>query len=200
MKLVAEAIRLQYRNTRYITAVSISSTALIKELQNQLIRVVLIEGDLTENYHHLGFSKSTNIKTVLESIKFQQDSSEELWANCVLQVLIKFNVNLVLAQGNVSEHLIEKCTQSKRLVIGSVNSNVMQAFAEASGAVQVAYITQVNENCVGNGEYDSVTAAAQHCANEAHGTDEQEPMGREAIPLQELLWDYNSPEGEACLD
>lgn len=186
MKLVAEAIRLQYRNTSmrqgsctmpfmfdisriftcclsglpetfscvcpgYITAVSISSTALIKELQNQLIRVVLIEGDLTENYHHLGFSKSTNIKTVLESIKFQQDSSEELWANCVLQVLIKFNVNLVLAQGNVSEHLIEKCTQSKRLVIGSVNSNVMQAFAEASGAVQVAYITQVNENCVGNG-------------------------------------------------
>ncbi|KAK2493256.1 hypothetical protein MC885_019464 [Smutsia gigantea] len=186
MKLVAEAVRLQYRNASthqgsctmpfmfdisriftcclsglpetfscvcpgYITAVSISSSTLIKELQNQPIRVVLIEGDLTENYRHLGFNKSANIKTVLESMKFQQDSSEELWANCVLQVLIKFNVNLVLAQGNVSEHLIEKCTQSKRLVIGSVNSNVMQAFAEASGAVQVAYITQVNENCVGGG-------------------------------------------------
>ena len=25
-------------------------------------------------------------------------------------------------------------------------------------------------------------------------------MGREAIPLQEPLWDYNSPEGEACRD
>ncbi|KAI5279435.1 hypothetical protein MUG91_G124n37 [Manis pentadactyla] len=46
-------------------------------------------------------------------------------------------------------------------------------------------------------EYDHVMAAAQHCANEAHATDEQEPMGREAIPLQEPLWDYNSPEGSA---
>ncbi|KAI5158324.1 Laminin Subunit Beta-2 [Manis pentadactyla] len=49
-------------------------------------------------------------------------------------------------------------------------------------------------------EYDRVTAAAQHCANEAHATNEREPMGREAIPLQEPLWDYNSPEGEACRD
>ncbi|KAI5278922.1 Von Willebrand Factor A Domain-Containing Protein 3B [Manis pentadactyla] len=49
-------------------------------------------------------------------------------------------------------------------------------------------------------EYDSVTEVAQHCANEAHATDEWEPMGREAIPLQETLWDYNSPEGEACQD
>ncbi|KAI5163296.1 putative Ubiquitin Carboxyl-Terminal Hydrolase Faf-Y [Manis pentadactyla] len=49
-------------------------------------------------------------------------------------------------------------------------------------------------------EYDHVTAAAQHCANEAHATDEWEPMGREAIPLQEPLWGYNSPEGEACQD
>ncbi|XP_007172455.2 Bardet-Biedl syndrome 12 protein isoform X2 [Balaenoptera acutorostrata] len=151
MKLVDEAVRLQYQNAGYITLVSISSTTLIKELQNQPIRVVLVEGDLTENYRHLGFNKSASIKTVSESLKLQQDGSEELWTDHVLQVLIKFNVNLVLAQGNVSERLIEKCTDNKRLVIGSVNGNVMQAFAEASGAVQVAYITQVNENCVGNG-------------------------------------------------
>ncbi|XP_060005288.1 Bardet-Biedl syndrome 12 protein-like [Lagenorhynchus albirostris] len=186
MKLVDEAVRLQYQNAGmqqgsctvpflfdisriftcclpgfpetfscvcpgYITVVSISSAALIKELQNQPIRVVLVEGDLTENYRHLGFNKSASIKTVSESLKFQQDGSEELWTDHVLQVLIKFNVNLVLAQGNVSERLIEKCTDSKRLVIGSMNGNVMQAFAEASGAAQVTYITQVNENCVGSG-------------------------------------------------
>ncbi|XP_068399496.1 Bardet-Biedl syndrome 12 protein isoform X3 [Eschrichtius robustus] len=151
MKLVDEAVRLQYQNAGYITVVSISSTTLIKELQNQPIRVVLVEGDLTENYRHLGFNKSASIKAVSESLKLQQDGSEELWTDHVLQVLIKFNVNLVLAQGNVSERLIEKCTDNKRLVIGSMNGNVMQAFAEASGAVQVAYITQVNENCVGNG-------------------------------------------------
>ncbi|CAK7316540.1 Bardet-Biedl syndrome 12 protein [Vulpes lagopus] len=155
MKLVDEAVRLQYQNASiqqgFITVVSISNTTLIKELENQPVRVILIEGDLTENYRHLGFNKATNINTLLESMKIQQNSSEEVWTNDVLQVLIKFNVNLVLVQGNVSEHLIERCIHSKRLVIGSVNSTVMQAFAEASGAVQVTYITQVNENCVGNG-------------------------------------------------
>ncbi|XP_003410477.1 Bardet-Biedl syndrome 12 protein [Loxodonta africana] len=137
----------------YITLVSISSTTLIKELKDQPVRVVLVQGDLTENYCHLGFNKSTNIKTVLESMKVNQDSAEELWANHVLQILIQFNVHLVLVQGNVSEHLNEKCMYSKRLVIGSVNGSVMQAFAEATGAIQVAYITQVNEDCVGNGVY-----------------------------------------------
>ncbi|XP_055261261.1 Bardet-Biedl syndrome 12 protein [Moschus berezovskii] len=135
----------------YITAVSMSSATLIKELQNQPVRVVLVEGDLTENYRHLGFNKPANIKTVSESVKVQQDSSEELWTDHVLQVLIKFNVNLILARGNVSERLAEKCTDSKRLVIGSVHDSVLQAFAEASGAVQVAYITHVNENSVGSG-------------------------------------------------
>ncbi|XP_019832941.2 chaperonin-containing T-complex member BBS12 [Bos indicus] len=135
----------------YITVVSMSTATLVKELQNQPVRVVLVEGDLTENYRHLGFNKPANIKTVSESVKVQQDSSEELWTDHVLQVLIKFNVNLVLARGNVSERLAEKCTDSKRLVIGSVQDSVLQAFAEASGAVQVAYLTHMNENCVGSG-------------------------------------------------
>ncbi|XP_003477117.2 Bardet-Biedl syndrome 12 protein [Cavia porcellus] len=135
----------------YITLVSISSAAMIQELQNRPIRVVLIEGDLTESYRHLGFNKSTHIKTVLDGVKLQEDSSEELWANHVLQLLIKFSVNLILVEGNVSEHLIEKCRHRNQLIIGSVNGRVMQTFAEATGAVQVAYITQVNEDCVGSG-------------------------------------------------
>ncbi|XP_007957507.1 Bardet-Biedl syndrome 12 protein [Orycteropus afer afer] len=137
----------------YITLVSISCTTLIKELQNQPVRVILIQGDLTENYHHVGFNKSINIKTVFESMKVNEDSTEELWANRVSQILIQFNVHLVLVQGNVSEHLIEKCMYKKQLVIGSVNGSVMHAFAEATGAMQVAYITQVNEDCVGSGVY-----------------------------------------------
>lgn len=136
----------------YVTVVSMFSMTVLEDLQNQPLRVVLIEGDLTENYRHLGFTKSANVQTVLESMKkLHQDSSEELWTNNVLQVLIKFNVNLVLVQGTVSKHIIEKCVHTKRLVIGSVNGSVMQAFAEASGAMQVSYITQVSENSVGRG-------------------------------------------------
>ncbi|XP_005386821.1 PREDICTED: Bardet-Biedl syndrome 12 protein [Chinchilla lanigera] len=186
MKLVEEAVRLQYHNAcrqpgscvepfvfdvsrlftfclpglpetfscvcpGYITLVSTSSAALIQELQSQPVRVVLIEGDLTESYRHLGFNKPTNIKTVLDSMNLQEDSPGEVWANHVLQLLTQFSVNLVLVEGNVSEHLTEKCRRSNRLIVGSVNGHVIQAFAEATGAVRVAYITQVNEDCVGSG-------------------------------------------------
>lgn len=135
----------------YVTSVTMSSITLIKELQDQLFRVILIEGDLTESYRHLGFNKSVNIRTKLDSGQLSEDSAEELWTNCVLQVLIQFNVNLILVQGSVSELLTEKCMHSKRLVIGSVNGSVLQAFAEATRAVPVAYVTQVNEDCVGSG-------------------------------------------------
>lgn len=135
----------------YVTSVNMSSITLIKELQDQPFRVILIEGDLTESYRHLGFNKSINIKTKLDSRELSEDSVEELWTNCVLQVLIQFNVTLILVQGSVSEHLTEKCMHSKRLVIGSVNGSVLQAFAEATRAVPVAYVTQVNEDCVGSG-------------------------------------------------
>ncbi|XP_047422347.1 Bardet-Biedl syndrome 12 protein isoform X2 [Sciurus carolinensis] len=140
----------------YVTVVSTASITLIKELENQPVQVVLIEGDLTESYHHLGFNKSANIKTVLDSTELPRDSSEERWASRVLQVLTQFNVNLILVQGSVSESLTEKCVHSKRLVVGSVGSGVMQAFAEAAGAVPVTYITQVSAACVGSGV--SVTA------------------------------------------
>ncbi|KAM8764685.1 chaperonin-containing T-complex member BBS12 isoform 1-T1 [Rhynchonycteris naso] len=140
----------------YTTVVSVSCTALLEDIRNRPLRVILVEGDLTENYRHLGFNKSANVKTVLESMKeLQQGSSEELWTNHALQVISKFTVDLVLVQGNVSEHLIEKCNRQKRLVVGSVKAGVMQAFAEASGAEAVAYITQVTESAVGRGVYVS---------------------------------------------
>ncbi|XP_021487970.1 Bardet-Biedl syndrome 12 protein [Meriones unguiculatus] len=135
----------------YVTAVPMSSITLVKELQDQPFRMILIEGDLTESYRHAGFNKSVNIKTKLDTGELPGDSAEELWTNQVLQVLIKFNVNLILVQGNVSEHLTEKCMHSKRLVIGSVNGNVLQAFAEATRAVPVSYVTQVKEDCVASG-------------------------------------------------
>ncbi|XP_052036568.1 Bardet-Biedl syndrome 12 protein [Apodemus sylvaticus] len=135
----------------YVTSVTMSSIALIEELQDQPFRVILIEGDLTESYRHLGFNKSINIKTKLDIRELSEDSAEELWTNRVLQVLIQFNVTLILVQGSVSERLTEKCLHTKRLVIGSVNGSVLQAFAEATRAVPVAYVTQVNEDCVGSG-------------------------------------------------
>ncbi|KAF6092447.1 Bardet-Biedl syndrome 12 [Phyllostomus discolor] len=136
----------------FVTAVSAAGTPVPEDVQNRPLRVVLIEGDLTENYRHLGFNKPARAQTVSESTEtLRQDGAEELWADRVLQVLAQFRVHLVLARGSVSERLVARCARSKRLLIGWVDGTVLQAFAEASGAAQVAYVTQVNEDAVGSG-------------------------------------------------
>lgn len=60
----------------YITIVSMSSATLVKELQNQLVRVVLVEGDLTENYRHLGFNKPANIKQCQKASRFNKTAQK----------------------------------------------------------------------------------------------------------------------------
>ncbi|XP_054417918.1 Bardet-Biedl syndrome 12 protein [Pteronotus mesoamericanus] len=136
----------------YVTVVSAACAALLGDLPSQPLRVVLLEGDLTESYRHPGFNKAANVRTVSESAeKLHRDSPGELWANHVLQVLAGLGVHLVLVQGSVSELLAERCARSGRLAIGSVPGRVMRIFAEASSATPVTYTSQVSAATVGSG-------------------------------------------------
>ncbi|XP_003341420.2 Bardet-Biedl syndrome 12 protein [Monodelphis domestica] len=143
----------------YLTLVSISYKTTIRELQNKPLRVVLIDGDFKENYHHLGFNEPENVKTVLGDTAYQYQ--KKLWLENVLEILIQLNVNLVMVRGTVSENLIEKCMLSNLLIIGHVSHHALQDFAEVTGAVQVVYATQLNEGCVGSGAYVSLWRPGQ---------------------------------------
>ncbi|XP_036914474.1 Bardet-Biedl syndrome 12 protein [Sturnira hondurensis] len=138
----------------FVTAASAAGTPLPEDVQNRPLRVVLIEGDLTENYRHLGFNKPAPLQMASDCAEaLRPDGAEEAWAGRALEVLERFRVRLVLVRGSVSERLLGRCARSKRLVIAGVDGRVMQAFSEASGAVQVAYVTQLDEDAVGSGVY-----------------------------------------------
>ncbi|KAM8971207.1 Bardet-Biedl syndrome 12 protein [Sarcophilus harrisii] len=141
----------------YITLISINYTTIIRELQNQPLRVVLIDGDFKENYHHLGFNGLGKVKTELESVPDQ----ERQWVDYILEILTQLNVKLVMVRGNVSENLMERCMHSNLLIIGPVSHHVLQDFAEVTGAVQVTYATQLNEDCVGSDVNVSLWRAGQ---------------------------------------
>ncbi|XP_028932583.1 Bardet-Biedl syndrome 12 protein [Ornithorhynchus anatinus] len=132
------------------TLVSTAVAAAIMRLRGRLLRVVLLDGDLTESYRHLGFNRSGNVKTVWESGRRHQDSAEP-WTNRALEVLLHYSVNLVLVRGGICETLMERCLSSDQVIIGSVAQNVLQAFAEVTGGLVVSYITQVGPECVGSG-------------------------------------------------
>ncbi|NXJ77047.1 BBS12 protein, partial [Trogon melanurus] len=135
----------------FVTLVSPEQATVIKYLEDKPLRILLMDGDLTEQYRHLGFNRPRNIRTISEYPSLQESRVGESWLSSTLDILISFEVNLVLVKGNVCENLMERCIASDILVIGSVTRDVLCAFGEVTGAQAVTYLTQLNAACVGSG-------------------------------------------------
>ncbi|XP_069711285.1 chaperonin-containing T-complex member BBS12 [Phaenicophaeus curvirostris] len=135
----------------FVTLVLPEQAAIIKHLEDKPLRILLMDGDLTEQYRHLGFNRPCNVRTILEYPGLQEGRAEDLWLSSMSGILTNFEVNLVLVKGNVCENLMERCIANRVLVIGSVSRDVMCAFGEVTSAQPVTYLTQLNASCVGSG-------------------------------------------------
>ncbi|NXD62687.1 BBS12 protein, partial [Eolophus roseicapillus] len=132
----------------FVTLLSPEQVTVIKYFEDKLLRILLIDGDLTEQYRHLGFNRPCNVRTIVEHPSLQEG---DLWLSSMLDNLINFEVNLVLVKGNVCENLRERCIANSILLVSSVTWNVLCAFGEVTGAQPVTYLTQLNASCVGSG-------------------------------------------------
>ncbi|NXL29758.1 BBS12 protein, partial [Glaucidium brasilianum] len=135
----------------FVTLVSPEQAKIIKYLEDKPLRILLMDGDLSEQYRHLGFNRPCNVRTIWEHPRLQEGREGDLWLSSMLDILISFEVNLVLVRGNVCENLMERCIANSVLVIGSVSRDVLCAFGEVTSAQPVTYLTQVNAACVGSG-------------------------------------------------
>ncbi|NWX45210.1 BBS12 protein, partial [Steatornis caripensis] len=135
----------------FVTLVSPEQATVIKYFEDKPLRFLLMDGDLTEQYRHLGFNRPCNVRTILEHPGLQEGRAVDLWLSSMLDILISFEVNLVLVKGNVCENLMEGCIANGILVIGSVTRDVLRAFGEVTSAQPVTYLTQLNASCVGSG-------------------------------------------------
>ncbi|KFV59544.1 Bardet-Biedl syndrome 12 protein, partial [Tyto alba] len=135
----------------FVTLVSPEQATVIKYFEDKPLRILLVDGDLTEQYRHLGFNRPCNVRTILEHPGLQDRKEGDLWLSEMLDILISFDVNLVLVKGNLCENMMERCIANSILVIGSVTRDVLCAFGEVTSAQPVTYLTQLNAACVGNG-------------------------------------------------
>ncbi|KAM9378152.1 chaperonin-containing T-complex member BBS12 [Phaethornis superciliosus] len=134
----------------FVTLVSPEQATVIKDFEGKPLQILLMDGDLTEQYRHLGFNRPCNVRTVLEHPSLQEGKAGDLWLSSMLDILISFEVNLVLVKGNVCKNLMARCVSNSILVIGSVTQDVLCAFGEISSAQPVTYLTQLNASCVGS--------------------------------------------------
>ncbi|NXJ96239.1 BBS12 protein, partial [Corythaixoides concolor] len=135
----------------FVTLISPEQATVIKYFEDKPLRILLMDGDLTEQYRHLGFNRPCNVRTVSEHPGLQEGRAGDLWLSSVLDILKSFEINLVLVKGNVCENLMERCIANSILVIGSVTRDVLCAFGEVTSTQPVTYLTQLNVSCVGSG-------------------------------------------------
>ncbi|NXQ56816.1 BBS12 protein, partial [Anthoscopus minutus] len=137
----------------FVTLVSPEQATVIKHFADKPLRILLMDGDLTEQYRHLGFNRPRNVRAVLEHPNAQGGRAGDVWLSRMADILMSFEVNLVLVKGNVCKNVMERCLAGRILVIGCVDRDVLCAFGSATGAQAVTYLSQLNASCVGNGAW-----------------------------------------------
>lgn len=134
-----------------IVLLSAEQASVARNLQEQCLNVALIHGDLSDTYCHLGFNRPTSINCVSDQVDLSSSNMEEKWMEMVVALWLKLDVNLVLVSGLVSEKVILRCCRHHILVVEKVRASVLKAFANATGALPVTYVTQLSKHCVGTG-------------------------------------------------
>ncbi|XP_041653181.1 Bardet-Biedl syndrome 12 protein-like [Cheilinus undulatus] len=139
-----------------ILLLSTEQASVAHHLKGQLLKIVLINGDLSFAYRHLGFKRQTGMQSVSEDTDLLSSNKEEEWMEKVLTILLNLEVNLILVSGLVSAKVIQCCSRHHILALEKVNVSVLKALADASGAVPVTYATQLTKHCVGAGVKEEI--------------------------------------------
>lgn len=134
-----------------IVHVCAEQAVVARHLQGQQLRVALIDGDLKDNFRHLGFNRPKGLARVGELSVLPSSSKEEEWMEKVVTRLLELEVNLLLVSGLVGEKMMLRGCRHQILVVERVKDSVLKITSNATGAVPVTYAAQLSKYCVGTG-------------------------------------------------
>uniref|UniRef100_A0AAY4CSD6 BBS12 protein n=1 Tax=Denticeps clupeoides TaxID=299321 RepID=A0AAY4CSD6_9TELE len=134
----------------YVVHLTDERAFLIERLAGRL-QIVLLNGDLSESYRHVGFCNPPGLRYVSDALDVHRVGGEEEWMDGVLGTLAKLGVGVVFVTGAACRKLTDRCWRCDILVVERVRPAVLRDFAGATGAVPVAYASQLSERCVGSG-------------------------------------------------
>nr|DBA28928.1 TPA: hypothetical protein GDO54_009211 [Pyxicephalus adspersus] len=140
----------------FTTLVTVDNYALVKNLEGKSLKAILVDGDVSENYRHIGFNKATNVKSIAEFKRIGKCEHDQSWISIAFKKIIDASIDLILVRGDVCQQFLMQCHGRGILVIPHVRPNVLQAFSECTGAEPVTYLTQINCNSLGCDVYISL--------------------------------------------
>lgn len=134
----------------YIVLLSAEQALLIKSFSERMLKIILLNGDLSERHRHVGFNRPKNVTFYSDQPNLTGISREQEWMECALKILLKLKIDIVLISGMVSQQLKDHCFTQHILVVEHVRLAILTDFARTTGALPVSYVTQLNERCIGN--------------------------------------------------
>uniref|UniRef100_A0A672NHM9 Bardet-Biedl syndrome 12 n=1 Tax=Sinocyclocheilus grahami TaxID=75366 RepID=A0A672NHM9_SINGR len=142
----------------FVKLLSVEQASVVRRLQGQALNIALVNGDLCEKYRHVGFNRPGNAMHITNRANMSGVSLEERWIEDALRKLHQFSIDVVLVSGMAGVKLKDRVLGTNVLVIEGVNSSVLKDFSTCTDAVPISYVTQIDENCVGQG-VDFVTVS-----------------------------------------
>uniref|UniRef100_A0A3Q0SNU5 Bardet-Biedl syndrome 12 n=1 Tax=Amphilophus citrinellus TaxID=61819 RepID=A0A3Q0SNU5_AMPCI len=134
-----------------VVLLSAEQASVAHQLKEQHLKVVLLNGDLSHTYRHLGFNRPAGIHRVSDQTELSSSSKEDEWVEQIVTHLLNLEVNLILINGHACEKVIQRCCRHRVLVVENVKGSVLKTFANLTGVVPLTYATQLSKHNVGTG-------------------------------------------------
>ncbi|XP_068136262.1 Bardet-Biedl syndrome 12 protein [Hyperolius riggenbachi] len=133
----------------YATLVPAENYELIKRWEGKALKLLLLDGELTEKYRHLGFNKATNVNSISQFKSTETTQHDHSWTSTACRTFCQAGIDIILVRGDVCPQLMMQCRQKHILIIPHVRQNVLEAFCECTGAEPVTYLAQISCHSIG---------------------------------------------------
>ncbi|XP_019621605.1 PREDICTED: Bardet-Biedl syndrome 12 protein-like isoform X1 [Branchiostoma belcheri] len=121
-----------------VVKVGSGQLASILQGKNKPRKVLIINGDITENFHHTGYKKALEVSSIQYGARSYK--APKSWLERVQKVILDCDVELLLAKGIVDQDVMEVCLSMNCVVVQQVKYSTLQTLADATGAFIITYI------------------------------------------------------------
>ncbi|XP_063421334.1 Bardet-Biedl syndrome 12 protein-like isoform X3 [Mytilus trossulus] len=108
------------------------------------IKTVIVNGDITYNYKHIGYKKTLSTKQVLSDRVTGSEENIE-WLNTIEDILKLYSIRCLIVKGSVCNEVIDLCLNRNVIVLDGVNYRTLQGLANQFDICMVTYLTDVTE-------------------------------------------------------
>ncbi|XP_052095635.1 uncharacterized protein LOC127730984 isoform X1 [Mytilus californianus] len=124
---------------------------IVTKYDQTTINTVIINGDISYNYKHIGYKKSLPAKQVLsDRVTGIEDQRNIEWLNTIEEILKMYSIRCLIVKGSVCNEVIDLCLKENIIVLDGVYYRTLQGLANQFDICMMAYLTNVTDANVCN--------------------------------------------------